>query len=999
MQASCRGRSGVRVLNLYLLCFIASLLIQPVSLAQEPQWIAGPDPQLGEWQLQRSIVSTGAVQQARMKLAVDFARAVLWINERRVLELEAFCPLQTLDVTDWMVPGENQFRIEVLNVSGPSAVAIELDMKLLSGAANKIISDSQWQTPANDSRPSVPARELGPVRPELWGSGRRDISLSATENYEQWRQASGGTNAKVVSSIWTVPGFEFAVLHTAAEDEGSWISMAFDPQGKLLVSREDAGLLRLTLSDDHSSVQRVERFTTDLKECRGLAFHGSTLYANANNSRGLYSLQYSDDLASIPPANLVREFPGGVGHGRNDLLIDGDWLYTIHGDSVDLPQDQILDCTSPSRHWPGDDSNREGHLLRMHVPTGAWELVCAGLRNPYGLAAQPDGSLFTFDADNEYDMGTPWYRPTRYVPLLVGGDIGYRTADRKLPPRFHDQPENVPPVLTIGRSSPTAIFRDEELQFPEPYRQATFLLDWTYGRVLAVHQVRRGASWRAHTELFLQGRPLNVTDIACGPDGAMYLITGGRKTQSSVIRVWATGEQTTPIENETHERSAAAYSKTQVEKLRELEAQIRSCNPGGLEGLLDGLAAADPTLRHAARVALERLPVEHWGADVFQCPDSTQWLYGCLAMLQQATDGDIPPILDRWLRIEPKTLQLSEKWVGLRLLELCLRTNPAATLSKSPQILASLQQQWLNSNELQVAPQVTSVEYRQRLALLMGQFSGQGPPPDLVVDLLHSPFQEDQLTSLLGLRSMSSGWSLEHRRRQFETLAAARRMVGGEGLPSLVTTLDAESRATLSEQEQGQLSDLLNAAEIERTQLSSLVQETVLSAPRPVVRVWDLDSLAEIANTAQVAGNRELGRQVFHDAQCDRCHRIGSQGAAQGPDLTFVGRRFGTRDLLESILKPSQSVAENYQLESVIMDDGTVHVGRIVIEGDYRSETLVLQTDAMRLDSILHIDKRRIEVHQPIAKSPMPEGLLDTFTDNQIRDLLAYLQNPGNDSR
>jgi hypothetical protein len=81
------------------------------------------------------------------------------------------------------------------------------------------------------------------------------------------------------------------------------------------------------------------------------------------------------------------------------------------------------------------------------------------------------------------------------------------------------------------------------------------------------------------------------------------------------------------------------------------------------------------------------------------------------------------------------------------------------------------------------------------------------------------------------------------------------------------------------------------------------------------------------------------------------------------------------------------------------MDDGTVHVGRIVVEGDYRSETLVLQTDALRLDSILQIDKRRIEAHQPIAKSPMPEGLLDTFTDNQIRDLLAYLQNPANDSR
>jgi putative heme-binding domain-containing protein len=122
-----------------------------------------------------------------------------------------------------------------------------------------------------------------------------------------------------------------------------------------------------------------------------------------------------------------------------------------------------------------------------------------------------------------------------------------------------------------------------------------------------------------------------------------------------------------------------------------------------------------------------------------------------------------------------------------------------------------------------------------------------------------------------------------------------------------------------------------------------------------------MDLLGEIANTLQVAGNRELGRQVFHDALCDRCHRIGSLGAAIGPDLTFVGRRFRTRDLLESILRPSQAVAENYQLEFVLSEDGSVHVGRIVIEGDYRSEPLVLQTDALRMDSIVEIDKRRIE--------------------------------------
>ena len=68
-----------------------------------------------------------------------------------------------------------------------------------------------------------------------------------------------------------------------------------------------------------------------------------------------------------------------------------------------------------------------------------------------------------------------------------------------------------------------------------------FILDWTYGRILAVHLLPRGAGYRAAAETFLKGRPLNVTDLAVGPDGALYLVTGGRKTQSALYRIAYTG--------------------------------------------------------------------------------------------------------------------------------------------------------------------------------------------------------------------------------------------------------------------------------------------------------------------------------------------------------------------------------------------------------------------------------------------------------------------------
>ena len=53
------------------------------------------------------------------------------------------------------------------------------------------------------------------------------------------------------------------------------------------------------------------------------------------------------------------------------------------------------------------------------------EIFCAGLRNPYGIAFNADGEAFTYDADAEFDMGTPWYRPTKVKHLTSGADFGY----------------------------------------------------------------------------------------------------------------------------------------------------------------------------------------------------------------------------------------------------------------------------------------------------------------------------------------------------------------------------------------------------------------------------------------------------------------------------------------------------------------------------------------------------------------------------------------------
>ena len=50
------------------------------------------------------------------------------------------------------------------------------------------------------------------------------------------------------------------------------------------------------------------------------------------------------------------------------------------------------------------------------------------MRNPFDIAFNHDGELFTYDADMEWDIGEPWYRPTRINHVISGAEFGFRNG-------------------------------------------------------------------------------------------------------------------------------------------------------------------------------------------------------------------------------------------------------------------------------------------------------------------------------------------------------------------------------------------------------------------------------------------------------------------------------------------------------------------------------------------------------------------------------------------
>src|SRR5206468_472993 len=134
-----------------------------------------------------------------------------------------------------------------------------------------------------------------------------------------------GTNAATSAAhITALPDFTIELVRSARPDEGSWVAMTFDPRGRVVVAREDRGLLRFTLVADATKSARVETINTNLLECRGLLFAYESLYANANNSKGLYRLRDTDGDDQFDEVKLLKATPGGVGHGRNQLALGPD---------------------------------------------------------------------------------------------------------------------------------------------------------------------------------------------------------------------------------------------------------------------------------------------------------------------------------------------------------------------------------------------------------------------------------------------------------------------------------------------------------------------------------------------------------------------------------------------------------------------------------------------------------------------------------------------------
>ena len=111
-----------------------------------------------------------------------------------------------------------------------------------------------------------------------------------------------------------------------------------------------------------------------------------------------------------------------------------------------------------------------------------------------------------------------------------------------------------------------------------------------------------------------------------------------------------------------------------------------------------------------------------------------------------------------------------------------------------------------------------------------------------------------------------------------------------------------------------------------------------------------------------------------------------------GPDLTIASGRFSVRDLLESIVDPSKEISDQYAAMVFVQDNGKIVTGRII---NYSNDNMTVMTNMLDPNGLINVDTRKVESIEKSKISMMPEGLLDSFHEDEILDLVAYLLSRG----
>jgi putative heme-binding domain-containing protein len=544
--------------------------------------------------------------------------------------------------------------------------------------------------------------------------------------------------------------------------------------------------------------------------------------------------------------------------------------------------------------------------------------------------------------------------------------------------------------LNIGPGSPTGTTFGYGAKFPRKYQEALFVLDWSWGKIYAVHLKPEGSTYTASKEEFVTGGPLPVTDAIIGVDGAMYFAIGGRRVQSGLYRVTYTGAESTALSDADADKATPVDGAVALR--RRMESFHGRVDAAAVEEVWPHLGSKDRWVRWAARTALEHQPVRGWEQRAFA---EVQPLTRLEALLAMARAGGVCPthraeghVVDVGLRdrlvgallaMDVAKLDAECRRMHVRIAQIVLHRfgDPAGNdmmrmISQYDALFpaTTFELNWLLCETLCHLQAPTAAAKGMAL-----------------IDAAES--QEPQMEYARSLRVLRTGWTQDLRKRQLEWFLRAANYRGGASFSKFIEFIRNDSLETFSSEERQSLAELIARKPETKTVMENV--GAVFAGRTPTV--WTLEELSAAASGSGLKGRDfERGRRMFGAAACYSCHRFGNAGGMTGPDFPGAGGRYSAHDLLDQIIHPSKEINEQFAPIIVTRNSGETVSGVVVNLG---GDTVTLNTDLSDPNQRVSIDRKEVKSIELSKVSPMPPMLLSMLTKEEILDLVAYILSGG----
>jgi putative heme-binding domain-containing protein len=967
--------------------------------APSPKWIWGPaEAKPDEEQYFRVVfdpqISTDLKTDNRSSASLWAAcddDMTIFLNGKTIVKGAGWTTATLADVRSDLVSGPNVLAVKCKNAQGPAALSLKLEIRLPDKKPFQLVTDGSWK--------ALPTPDKGWRSAKFESAKMSSARMVGDYGMSPWEKITTAlpTQATPVENLNLLPGFKAELLYSVPKgSQGSWVNMTPDPKGRLYVSDQSGSLYRVTPAKGDKPTQ-VEKVDLEIGSAQGLlwAFDSLNVVVNSRGTKyesGLYRVRDTNHDDHLDQITLLKSFkerdgkqPAYGEHGPHAVVLGPDKkLYVVAGNFTSIPEP--IAPSSPAKRWAEDlllprMPDGKGHDPTIMAPASCvsrtdkdgktWEVISVGMRNAYDMAFNPDGELFTFDSDMEWDIGAPWYRPIRICHVVTGAEWGWRNGSGKWPTYY---PDSLPPAVDIGYGSPTGVTFGTGAKFPAKYQRAFFASDWAYGKLYAVHLEPKGASYSATFEPFVTGKPFDITDCVINTDGAMYITIGGRGTQSGLYRITYVGDESTEAVKPVKDK-ASGEARALRHKLEKFQTQK---DPTAISFGWTYLNSEDRFIRYAARVAIENQDPRLWQEKALGTDNPPTASINALVALCRAGDKSLEPrVLEALNRLDLATLTEGQLLEALRVYGLCFaRMGPPSAAAAST----------LREKFDAMYP-AKSVDVTHELCQLLIYLKSPTIVAKSMKLLEIGQTQEEQMFYAFHLRTVKDGWNPQTRETYFKWLNKAQQnYTGGASFQLFLKNVREDAIKTLDEGEKVALSPILRPM----LEMATLGPQ-ITGPPRTFVKSWKVSDFASKLEQTKSGRSFENGRAAFAAVSCIKCHRFKGDGGASGPDITGVGLRFQAGDVLESILLPSKVISDQYQATEIITQKKKVFVGTVQSED---ANEVVLRSSPLSTETE-KVLKKDIATRRPSKLSVMPEGLLDVLTETEVLDLVAYVRSGG----